>query len=381
MPKPSKYNELFSSDIFNQKEIPRAQPQRNQIIRNFRNNNTSNDIFPQTIEPNDNHQRLRKARSRDYLHSDIFFRESPNIKVNYPIRDNLTKSTVFSDCKSKDYKVKKDKTPSTYHIEDYYDFEEPNAMRHSKNFYTKNEKEEPFVPDCADGQILGYYESTENGRNNFSLDKIKYDPNKKRFPWNYPNSSGVKFITKTEEEKNPSKLRNFNKSTIDEKKARMNRLNELQSNIFNDPNKKKFNLNTISKERPITSEYPDPKKNKCIHTKWPKSKFYWLDTPTEILFKRNENKNEKESTPFSRKQKEFTNTINVLECYESSPKENNIYNPSSYISQTEGNNLRNVKPIKSNCLNKKGLKINVDDNKGDIDRIKTIVRDMDMELW
>ena len=92
MPKPSKYNELFSSDIFNLKENGPPQPQRVSLIAP--SNNTMHDIFPSTS--NNPNPPMRKNRSRDHLHSDIFFTIAPKEKANSPIREKITKFAIFS---------------------------------------------------------------------------------------------------------------------------------------------------------------------------------------------------------------------------------------------------------------------------------------------
>ncbi|MCQ2820997.1 MAG: hypothetical protein MJ252_27375 [archaeon] len=376
MPKPSKYSELFSSDIFNQRDFTPTPHPRIETVRNS-TNNTQLDIFP--FASNLPSQVLSQNRSRDHLHSDIFFREeAKNNRIPSPNRGRITESTVFSDCKSTDYKVKREKVISNYKPENYVNFNVPNAIRHAKNFYTQNENKEPFQPNCKDGRIRGYYTQTEQEKNKTDIEDIKLDPKKKRCLWNYENSTDTKFITKTEEEKNIPKSKKLNKSSIDETKAKMNRINILQSNIFNDPNKKKYNFNSLKvKEKQIKTKPQEQRKP--IHTKWPKSKFYWLDAPTELIFKKFDDSKEKDITPFNRKQKELSSTISVFDYSET--EENKNLNKSSdvYFNPCITENKKNTKSnkdlisLRRNAQEKKNLKIDVYDNIEDINRLKKII--------
>ena len=57
--------------------------------------------------------------------------------------------------------------------------------------------------------------------------------------------------------------------------------NEETKNILN-------NVEEKMKEQPVSSNHPDPKKVKCAHTKWPQTKYNWLDTPSELIFKKHD---------------------------------------------------------------------------------------------
>lgn len=396
MPKPSKYNELFSSDIFNQKEPNPPRSPKVQPITHI--SNTATDIFPPPSNNQVHPPQLRRP-FHDHTHSDIFFTESPKQKITSPVRDNINKSTVFSDCKSNDYKVKREKVESNYNPGNYLNFDESNISRHAREFYANQQLD----PNFKANNTKGFYNKCENLRNN-SSDKIRLDPNKKKFDWNYDNSSGAKFITNANDDTTNDKTVNdkLNKSTLDGAKAKANRINLLQSNIFNDPNKQKYTMNNLKKkDKPVPSNHPDPKKVKCVHTKWPNSKFDWLQSSSELIFKKFDDDRDNRMTAYNRKQKELRESYNVLDFPENdknntkTKNNNNINNLNNKASSNHVNNNKSfdaIKTVKSSANinnlrskkkcpirlhkefpNKKELRINVNDNTDDIRKIRDIV--------
>ena len=233
---------------------------------------------------------------------------------------------------------------------------------------------------------FGYYQNEENKINDLQTVRNEVSPIKKKHKWLSTNSADVSYInhnmnstsfdnslaTKRNECKNEHKSSSVNKTVLNTPKV--NRLIELRSNIFHQPNNNNNSLhNYYSEQHTIehdnSSVNPDNKLIKVKHSVWPASKMDWISENTELLFKNPicSVKGDPYKTAFARKQMFFTesNDNTVAPRYRCTSADHD---------KRESNNTNSNDYLKEYTLNKAQLKkqLSINDNSKDVNRIKRI---------
>lgn len=344
------YIENFKSDIFNQKPSKKECKYR-RIAHGPSLERTSNDIFSLKTEPS--FTPLKRGIRTYSSQTDIFFTKPSLEKPHYdPATRNVSnKSSIFEHHNNQDYIVMKPKIKTNYNPDNYYPDETPTERHHKefhnnckfKKFRYKNQK--------------GYYEKEDSKLNNSQHVPELTTPIKKRFNWNNKNSTDYAFI-KDINENVPLSLNDKKVKT-----AKTNRLMDLQSNIFNQP-EKPVHINVNRKENGIKNLYEGAgtetdnniinRNWKVVHSKWPKTKMEWIKTNTELMFKKYDDKKEEEKTAFDRKINEF-----------SGETKDSIFPKTESKSTSTRSSLYKIE--------KKDITPMIDDNSKDIQRIHNIV--------
>ena len=297
------------------------------------------------------------------------------------LRNVSNKSSVFAHWNDSDYKVKKKEMKNEYNPDKFFNKETP-AQRHMNEFH-KNFK------SLKNKNHFGYYQNEENKINDLQTVRNEISPIKKKHKWLNTNSANVSYINHNinnstsldnslitkqhdctnEHKQQPSSSSINNKTVLNTPKV--NRLIELRSNIFHQPNNN--NNNYYSEQHSIehnnASLNTDNKLIKVKHSVWPASKMDWITENTELFFKNPicSIKGDPYKTAFVRKQMFFTesNDNTVAPRYRCTSADHTKNNESN----TNSNDY-----LKEYTLNKAQLKkkLNINDNSKDVNRIKKI---------
>ena len=382
-----KYIEQFKSDIFNM-QPDESNTHANNKYHHCKVNKVSNapsfqktqcNIFGNSMltknaDVNEvNKQRKTGIRTYCDKNNESYNNNIKSERVkDRSLRNVSNKSSVFAHWNDSDYKVKKKEIKNEYNPDKFFNKETP-AQRHMNEFH-KNFK------SLKNKNHFGYYQNEENKINDLQTVRNEISPIKKKHKWLNTNSADVSYINHNNINNSTSVDNSLITKRNDEHKRqqpssvlntpKINRLIELRSNIFHQPNNN--NNNYYSEQHSIdhTNNAPLNSDNKLIkvkHSVWPASKMDWITENTELMFKNPicSIKGDPYKNAFLRKQMFFTesNDNTVAPRYRCSSADRNKNNDST-----------NNDYLKEYTLNKAQLKkkLNINDNTKDVNRIKKI---------